>query len=142
MALIQWTQATLNTVISAINSRAKIASPTFTGTVSGITKGMVGLGNADNTSDANKPVSTATQTALDLKANLASPTFSGIVTANTFSGTLSGNVTGSSGSCTGNAVTATSAGTATTVTNVPAATSTTFGGLKASLSGTTLTLSN
>jgi hypothetical protein len=38
---------------------------------------MVGLGNVDNTSDANKPVSTATQTALDLKATLASPTFTG-----------------------------------------------------------------
>jgi hypothetical protein len=47
--------------------------------VSGIDKTMVGLGNVDNTSDANKPVSTATQTALDLKANLASPTFTGTV---------------------------------------------------------------
>ena len=36
-----------------------------------VTKAQVGLGNADNTSDANKPVSTATQTALNLKANLA-----------------------------------------------------------------------
>ena len=45
------------------------ANPTFTGTVAGITKSMVSLGNVDNTSDANKPVSTATQTALDLKAN-------------------------------------------------------------------------
>lgn len=34
-----------------------------------LVKGDVGLGNVDNTSDANKPVSTATQTALDLKAN-------------------------------------------------------------------------
>lgn len=40
-------------------------------------KGDVGLGNVDNTSDANKPVSTATQTALNLKANIASPTFTG-----------------------------------------------------------------
>jgi len=32
-----------------------------------ITKALVGLGNADNTSDVNKPVSTATQTALDAK---------------------------------------------------------------------------
>lgn len=31
-------------------------------------KGDVGLGNVDNTSDANKPISTATQTALDAKA--------------------------------------------------------------------------
>lgn len=42
-------------------------------------KADVGLGNADNTSDANKPVSTAQQTALNLKANLASPTFTGTV---------------------------------------------------------------
>jgi hypothetical protein len=38
-------------------------------TPAGLVKGDVGLGNVDNTSDANKPVSTATQTALDLKAN-------------------------------------------------------------------------
>ena len=43
----------------------------------------VGLGNVDNTSDANKPVSTATQTALNLKANLASPTFTGTPAAPT-----------------------------------------------------------
>lgn len=34
-----------------------------------VDKGDVGLGNADNTSDADKPISTATQAALDLKAN-------------------------------------------------------------------------
>ena len=33
------------------------------------TKEQVGLGNCNNTSDLNKPISTATQTALDLKAN-------------------------------------------------------------------------
>lgn len=43
-------------------------------------KGDVGLGNVDNTSDANKPVSTAQQTALNLKADLASPTFTGTPT--------------------------------------------------------------
>ena len=57
----------------------------------GLVKGDVGLGNADNTSDANKPVSTATQTALDLKSNLASPTFTGTVTAAAL--TVSGNLT-------------------------------------------------
>ena len=46
----------------------------------GLVKGDVGLGNVDNTSDASKPISTATQTALDLKAPLASPTFTGTVT--------------------------------------------------------------
>jgi hypothetical protein len=34
-----------------------------------LAKGDVGLGNVDNTSDADKPVSTATQTALNGKAN-------------------------------------------------------------------------
>lgn len=68
------------TVTNALAAKAPIASPTFTGTVSGITATMVGLGNVTNTSDASKPVSTAQQTALDLKANVASPTFTGIVT--------------------------------------------------------------
>lgn len=36
-----------------------------------LTKTDVGLANVDNTSDADKPVSTATQTALDLKADTA-----------------------------------------------------------------------
>jgi hypothetical protein len=57
---------------TALNLKAPLASPTFTGTVSGITKSMVGLGNVDNTSDVNKPVSTAQQTALNLKANQSS----------------------------------------------------------------------
>lgn len=63
--------------------KAPIADPTFTGTVSGVTASMVGLGNVDNTADADKPVSTATQAALDLKANLAGATFTGDVTVDT-----------------------------------------------------------
>jgi len=35
-----------------------------------VTKTQVGLGNVDNTSDLNKPISTATQTALDTKVNV------------------------------------------------------------------------
>lgn len=35
-----------------------------------ITKANIGLGNVDNTSDANKPISTATQTALDNKVDI------------------------------------------------------------------------
>jgi len=50
-----------------------------TGTVSGIDKSMVDLGNVENTSDLAKPVSTATSSQLALKANLASPTFTGTV---------------------------------------------------------------
>lgn len=55
------------TVINSLATKAPIASPTFTGTVSGITKSMVGLGSVDNTSDVDKPISTATQTALNGK---------------------------------------------------------------------------
>ena len=64
---------------SALDLKAPKESPTFTGTVSGISKGMVGLGNVDNTADADKQVSTKTQEALDTKAPLASPTFTGTV---------------------------------------------------------------
>jgi len=59
----------------------------------------LGLGNVDNTPDVDKPVSTATQTALDLKAPLASPTFTGTVNVATItsSGVVSGtNLRGSS----------------------------------------------
>ncbi len=56
-----------------------LTSPSIS-TPTGLVKGDVGLGNVDNTSDANKPISTATQSALDLKAPLASPTFTGTVT--------------------------------------------------------------
>jgi hypothetical protein len=51
----------------ALDLKADLASPTFTGTVSGITAAMVGLGNVDNTADADKPISDDTQDALDLK---------------------------------------------------------------------------
>lgn len=64
---------------TALDLKAPLASPTFTGTVAGVTKGHVGLGNVDNTADTAKPVSTAQQTALNLKAPLASPTFTGTV---------------------------------------------------------------
>lgn len=49
-----------NAVFDALALKAPLASPTFTGTVSGITKTMVGLGNVDNTADANKAVLSAT----------------------------------------------------------------------------------
>jgi hypothetical protein len=46
-------------------------------------KTNLGLNNVDNTSDANKPISTATQTALDTKAPLASPALTGTPTVPT-----------------------------------------------------------
>ena len=72
------------TNIKTINSTTLLGSgniavePTITATTSAdyyrgdktfatLNKTAVGLGNVDNTSDANKPVSTATQTALDAK---------------------------------------------------------------------------
>ncbi|MEY2636205.1 MAG: hypothetical protein RLZZ197_681 [Bacteroidota bacterium] len=65
-----------------------------------LTKSDLGLGDIENTSDANKPISSATQTALNQKANtsdittaiavkapLASPTFTGTVTTGAISAT-------------------------------------------------------
>jgi hypothetical protein len=49
---------------SALDLKAPLADPTFTGTVSGVTKAHVGLGNVDNTADSEKPVSTAQATAI------------------------------------------------------------------------------
>jgi hypothetical protein len=60
-----------------IDTKAPTASPTFTGTVSGVTPAMIGLGSVDNTTDLAKPISTATQTALDAKLNLAGGTLTG-----------------------------------------------------------------
>jgi hypothetical protein len=48
--------------------------------ISAITPQSLGLGLINNTSDANKPISTATQAALNLKAPLASPAFTGTPT--------------------------------------------------------------
>jgi len=77
--------------VNPLALKANLASPTFTGTVGGITKAMVGLGNVDNTADSAKPVSTAQQTALNLKANLVNPTFTGTVTGTSFEiGSVSG----------------------------------------------------
>jgi len=61
--------AFFTTIATGLATKAPLASPTFTGTVSGVTKAHVGLGSVDNTSDSAKPVSTATQTALDSKAS-------------------------------------------------------------------------
>lgn len=71
-------------------SGAGVGAPTdLTGaqvkTILALVKGDVGLGNVDNTSDANKPVSTAQQTALNAKADLASPALTGTPTAPTAS---------------------------------------------------------
>lgn len=46
-------------ITSLGSTKANINSPTFTGTVSGITKAMVGLGSVDNTADSAKSVNFA-----------------------------------------------------------------------------------
>ena len=48
-----------------------------------LTKSNIGLGNVDNTSDKNKPVSTAQQAALDRKVDIAGDTMTGKLTINT-----------------------------------------------------------
>lgn len=68
------------TITTALGTKAPIASPTFTGTVSGITKSMVGLENVDNTADSVKPISTAAQTALDNKVSVNLPSVDYYVT--------------------------------------------------------------
>jgi hypothetical protein len=77
--------STYLTQTNASSTYAPIANPTFTGTVGGVTKSMVGLGSVDNTSDADKPVSTATQTALNAKldSSTASSTYLTQTTAST-----------------------------------------------------------
>lgn len=58
----------------------------------GVTKAQVGLGNVDNTSDANKPISTATQNALNTKVDTSTnQTIGGV---KTFSSTITGSISG------------------------------------------------
>jgi hypothetical protein len=59
------------TKLDSVSSGAAVTSVAGKTGVVTLAKADVGLANVDNTSDANKPVSTATQTALDLKANAA-----------------------------------------------------------------------
>jgi hypothetical protein len=113
------------TVTDQLALKAPLDSPTFTGTVTGITKAMVGLGNVDNTTDLNKPVSLLTQSALDAKVtNSASTQFAGnaaTVTNGVYTTgdqTIGGTKTFSStigGSISGNAATATKLANAITI---------------------------
>lgn len=69
-------------LIESLISAAVVANPAFTG-ASGPSKSMLGLSNVDNTSDLNKPISTATVNELALKAPVDSPDFTGIPKAPT-----------------------------------------------------------
>ena len=61
--------ATQNSSDAALLNRANHTGTQDASTITGLTKSSVGLSNVDNTSDIDKPVSTATQAALDTKAN-------------------------------------------------------------------------
>ncbi len=54
VAITGLAQSDITGLVAALAAKAPIASPTFTGTVAGITKSMVGLGNVDNTADSAK----------------------------------------------------------------------------------------
>ena len=68
---------------SVVNDTASITSldliqhPAKTNNPHNVTKAQVGLGNVDNTSDADKPISTAAQTALNTKFDTVSITGTG-----------------------------------------------------------------
>ena len=66
-----------------LDTTAAVAHTSLTNNPHSITKAQVGLGSADNTADADKPISTLTQAALDLKAPRASPSFTGTPVAPT-----------------------------------------------------------
>jgi hypothetical protein len=69
-----WEKVDNTDAVSSVNGKTGVVT---------LTKGDVGLGNVDNTSDADKPVSTLQQTALNSKADLDSPALTGVPTAPT-----------------------------------------------------------
>ena len=85
-------QNAASTLTTIVGTKAPIASPTFTGTVSGINKVMVGLDQVDNTSDIAKPVSTATNAAITVETNraIAAETLLAPKANPTFTGTVNG----------------------------------------------------
>jgi hypothetical protein len=91
--------------------KANIASPTFTGTVGGITAAMVGLGNVNNTSNATERAATATLTNKRITFRVLSEAFSATPTINTDSydeyhaTAMSGAITSMTSNLTGTPVT-------------------------------------
>lgn len=69
---------------TSAEAQAKVdAHANLTNNPHSVTATQVGLGNVDNTSDLNKPISTATQAALDLKADLTDLNLDAIKLINT-----------------------------------------------------------
>ena len=78
----------LASMTTAVSLKAPLANPTFTGTVVGVTKTHVGLGNVDNTSDSTKNSASATLS----NKTLVSPIFTGTPTGITKAHVGLGNV--------------------------------------------------
>ena len=73
--MADWTEISAPDAVSSVNGQTGVVV---------LGKGDVGLGNVDNTSDLAKPVSTATQTALNGKANTTHAHAAADVTSGTF----------------------------------------------------------
>ena len=67
----KWERIPNTQAVASVAGLTGTIAPADLKTALAVTKSDVGLSNVDNTSDANKPVSTATQTALDAKASTA-----------------------------------------------------------------------
>jgi hypothetical protein len=89
-----------------------LSSPTFTGTVTGISKSMVGLGSVDDTADSAKNVLSATK--LTTAKTIGGVSFNGTANIN-----LPGVNTAGNQSTTGNAATSTKLATAVNIGGVP-----------------------
>lgn len=77
------TIAAMNTALSGkVDKTTTVNGKALSGNIT-LTKTDIGLGNVDDTSDANKPVSTATQTALNLKENSANKSNAALGTSTT-----------------------------------------------------------
>jgi len=121
------TNTIAGTVTNGVVTTGTYSDPTWLT----LTKSKVGLGNVDNTTDADKPVSTLTQAALDLKAPKADPTFSGVVTLGavgsvSITGGTTGQVLTTNGSGTLSWTTVSGGGTYT----LPTASNSVLGGIK------------
>lgn len=141
------------TVTNALAGKAPIASPTFTGTVGGITATMVGLGNVPNTDATARANHTGTQTASTI-SDFASaavsavtwttltgkPTFATVATSGAYSDltgtpaayslpTASGSVLGGVKVGSGLSIDGSGVLTATYSYTLPAATTSTLGGV-------------
>lgn len=77
LIVLYFTKLEINTLLNnKVDNSAALAlkaksDATFAGTVSGITALVIRLGKVNITSDASKPISSLTQTALDLKSNIS-----------------------------------------------------------------------